>query len=63
LGIYSAGLALPFVLISIFIHYLLIFVKKATRFMAIFNAVAGGILMIVGILLLTDKLYLLTGTG
>jgi cytochrome c-type biogenesis protein len=63
LAIYSAGLALPFVLISVFIHYLLIFIKKATRFMAIFNTVAGGILIIVGILLLTDKLYLLTGTG
>ena len=63
LGIYSAGLALPFVLISIFIHYLLIFVKKATRFMKIFNAVAGSILILVGILLLADKLYLLTGTG
>jgi cytochrome c-type biogenesis protein len=63
LGIYSAGLALPFVFISIFIHYLLIFVKKATRFMAIFNTVAGGILVIVGTLLLVDKLYLLTGAG
>jgi cytochrome c-type biogenesis protein len=63
LGIYSAGLALPFLLISIFIHYLLIFVKKATRFMKIFNAVAGSILILVGILLLADKLYLLTGTG
>jgi cytochrome c-type biogenesis protein len=63
LGIYSAGLALPFVLISIFIHYLLAFVKKATRFMAVFNRVAGGILILVGVLLLADKLYLLTGTG
>lgn len=63
LGIYSAGLALPFVLISLFIHYLLVFVKKATRLMPLFNTVAGAILIIVGALLLTDKLYLLTGTG
>lgn len=63
LGIYSAGLALPFVLMSIFIHYLLVFVKKATRFMSIFNVVAGGILIIVGVLLLTNKLYLLSGIG
>jgi cytochrome c-type biogenesis protein len=63
LGIYSAGLALPFVLISVFIHYLLIFVKKATRLMPLFNTVAGAILIIVGGLLLADKLYFLIGTG
>jgi len=63
LAIYSAGLALPFMVISAFVNYLLVFVKKATRFMKVFNVVAGGILILAGVLLLANKLYLLTGTG
>lgn len=63
LAIYSAGLAIPFMVISVFVNYLLVFVKKATRFMKIFNTVAGGILILAGCLLLANKLYLLTGTG
>ncbi len=63
LGIYSAGLALPFMIISIFVNYMLVFVKKATRFMKVFNVVAGSVLILVGCLLLANKLYLLTGTG
>lgn len=63
LAIYSAGLAIPFMVISVFINYLLVFVKKATRFMKVFNTVAGSILILVGCLLLANKLFLLTGTG
>jgi cytochrome c-type biogenesis protein len=63
LAIYSAGLALPFMVISAFVNYLLVFVKKATRFMKVFNVVAGGILILAGVLLLANKLYLLTGAG
>jgi len=63
LGIYSAGLALPFIVISIFINYLLVFVRKTTRFLKYFNAVAGSVLILVGCLLLTNKLYLITGSG
>ena len=63
LSTYSAGMALPFVAISVFINYLLVFVKKATRFIPVFNKVAGTILILIGLLLLGDKLYLLTGIG
>ena len=49
--------------ISVFVNYLLVFVKKATRFMKFFNVVEGSILIIVGCLLLANKLYLITGTG
>ena len=63
LSTYSAGMALPFVIISIFINYMLVFVRKTSRFMPIFNKVAGTILILIGLLLLADKLYLLTGTG
>ncbi|MCG6909849.1 MAG: cytochrome c biogenesis protein CcdA [Deltaproteobacteria bacterium] len=63
LGIYSAGLALPFIIISVFINYLLVFVKKATGFMKVFNTVAGAVLILAGCLLLANKLYLLTAIG
>ena len=63
LSTYSAGMALPFVVISIFINYMLVFVRKTSRFMPVFNRVAGTILILIGLLLLADKLYLLTGTG
>ena len=63
LSVYSAGMALPFVAISIFINYLLVFVQKTSRFMPVFNKLAGTILILIGVLLLADKLYLLTGTS
>ena len=63
LSVYSAGMALPFMIMSVFINYMLVFVRKASRFMPLFNRVAGSILILIGLLLLTDKLHLLTGSG
>ncbi len=63
LGVYSAGLALPFLGISVFIHYLLVVIRKTSQWMPVFNKVAGSILILIGILLLTDKLILLNVTG
>jgi cytochrome c-type biogenesis protein len=63
LSVYSAGLALPFMGISLFIHYLLVFIRKTSQWMPLFNRVAGSILILIGILLLTDKLVLLNVTG
>lgn len=58
LGTYSAGLALPFVIISVFINFLLIFMKRASRVLKYVNVVAGILLILVGLVLVTDKLYL-----
>jgi len=58
LGIYSAGLALPFIAISLFINYLLKIIKKATRILKYVNTAAGVLLILVGLILLTNKLYL-----
>ena len=55
LSIYASGLALPFILISIFINFLLEFMKRASRTLKYINAVAGGLLVIVGFFLLTNK--------
>lgn len=61
LGVYSAGLAIPFIIMSFFIHFLLVFIKKASRAMKYVNAVAGVLLIVVGLFLVTNKLYILTG--
>jgi len=61
LAIYSAGLALPFIIMSVFIHFLLIVIKKASRVLQYVNAAAGILLIIVGLILVTNKLYVLIG--
>lgn len=59
LAVYAAGLAIPFILISIFINFLLTFIKRATRFLQYVNSVAGCLLILVGIFLLTRNLAIL----
>ncbi|MBU2552031.1 MAG: cytochrome c biogenesis protein CcdA [Proteobacteria bacterium] len=58
LSVYSAGLAIPFLAIALSIHSLLSFLKKGVRALKYVNAVAGGLLVLVGVLLITDKLRL-----
>jgi cytochrome c-type biogenesis protein len=59
LSIYSFGLALPFLIISIFIHFVLAFIRRANKMIRYVNVTAGILLMIMGGLLLANKLYLL----
>ena len=61
LGIYSAGLAIPFIIISIFINFLLIFIKKASKVLKYVNVAAGVILIVVGLVLVSNKLYVFSG--
>lgn len=56
LGIYSAGLAIPFVVIAFFINYMLAFLSRATKVLKYVNRVAGILLIIVGLLLMTNQL-------
>lgn len=63
LAVYSAGLAVPFIVMSIFISILLAFIKKASKAIKYVNAIAGILLIIVGVLLLTNTLYLLNAPG
>ena len=56
LAVYSAGLAIPFMLISIFVHFILTLVRRGTRVMRYVNVVAGVLLVLVGVLLVADKL-------
>ncbi len=57
LGLYSAGLGIPFLVLSLFIGFILTFIKKANRVLKYVNIGAGVILAAVGILLITNKLF------
>jgi cytochrome c-type biogenesis protein len=59
LALYSAGMAIPFILISIFINFLLEFLHRANRVIQYINRVAGILLILVGIFLLTDSFALI----
>jgi len=61
LGVYSAGLAVPFLIISVFIGFLLVFIRKTTRTLKYLNWAAGILLIILGLILMTDQLNLLAG--
>ncbi|MEW5735911.1 MAG: cytochrome c biogenesis protein CcdA [Thermodesulfobacteriota bacterium] len=56
LSLYSLGLGLPFVVLAFFVHRLLSFLRGATRFMPYISKIAGGLLVLVGIVLVTDSL-------
>ncbi|MDX9819283.1 MAG: cytochrome c biogenesis protein CcdA [Desulfococcus multivorans] len=52
LALYTLGLALPFLLISVFINYLLVFMRRIGRAVKYINPIAGALLIIVGVFLL-----------
>lgn len=58
LSAYSAGLALPFLGLSAFIHLLLSFLKRAKTVLKYVNPAAGVLLIILGILLVINKVSL-----
>ena len=56
LSVYASGLAMPFLLLAVFINSLLSFVKRMVKFMRYLNYGAGVLLIIIGVLLMTNKL-------
>ena len=60
MAIYTLGLALPFLIIAVFANLLLVRIKKLNKFMPAIKIVGGIIIIIMGILLLTGKLNVLT---
>lgn len=60
LSLYSAGVALPFLILSVAIHFLIGFIRSAGRVIGWINTGAGILLVITGLLLITDKMRLLT---
>ncbi len=60
LSIFSAGMAIPFLVLSVFIGFLMNFLKNATRVLKYVNLGAGVLLILIGVLLLTNQLNLLS---
>ena len=60
LSIYSAGIAIPFIIISIFINFLIAFFKKGVKAIKYINLITGILLIIIGLLLLTNIFSMLT---
>lgn len=56
LSVFSLGLALPFIVISFFIHSILEFMKTARKLIRALNIVSGTLLIIIGVLLISGKL-------
>ncbi|MBU1168177.1 MAG: cytochrome c biogenesis protein CcdA [Proteobacteria bacterium] len=61
LSFYSLGLALPFIMLSIFINYMLAFIKKANKAIRYITVMSGVFLIIIGLALLFDKINVITG--
>jgi cytochrome c-type biogenesis protein len=60
LGLYSAGLAIPFLILSSFVNLLLFFIKKAVKALKYLNPAAGILLVLIGVMLIFNKLNFLT---
>jgi cytochrome c-type biogenesis protein len=61
LAVYSLGLALPFILLSVFINYMLGFIRKATQAIRYVTVTSGVFLIVIGLALLFDKMNVFTG--
>ncbi|HPA14438.1 MAG TPA: cytochrome c biogenesis protein CcdA [Desulfobacterales bacterium] len=60
LSVYSVGLAIPFIILSVFINFLLRIFYRITPIMKYINGVAGILLILVGIFLISNNLPLLS---
>jgi cytochrome c-type biogenesis protein len=56
LVIYSLGLGLPFLIIGVAFDYLMPIVKRIQRYTSIIRLVSGLLLILIGILILTDQI-------
>ncbi|MDL2275871.1 cytochrome c biogenesis protein CcdA [Desulfosarcina sp. OttesenSCG-928-G10] len=59
LAIYSAGLAIPFLTLAVFADSLLRLIKKASWSIKYTSRIGGGLLVAIGLLLVTNVLYTL----
>ena len=55
LGIFSLGLAIPFLIIAATIGYAIHYIKRISRYLNIISIIGGVFLVFIGILLLTDR--------
>ena len=60
LSMYAAGLAVPFLVLSFFVNSLLTFLRKTSWSIKYINLTAGALLLALGVLLITNKLSLIS---
>ena len=60
LSVYAAGLAIPFLVLAVCVNSLLGFIKKVSWSIKYINMTAGVLLLILGLLLVTDKMNLIS---
>jgi cytochrome c-type biogenesis protein len=61
LATYSAGLALPFLLGTLALGHFLVFFQRFRRWLPWVNRIGGGVLIVMGVLLLTGQFTLMAG--
>jgi cytochrome c-type biogenesis protein len=59
LTVYSAGLWIPFLVMSVFVNLMLVFLQKARRVMQFVNIAAGTLLIGLGFALVFDRFGML----
>jgi cytochrome c-type biogenesis protein len=59
LTVYSAGLWIPFLVMSVFINFMLVFLQRARRILQFVNIAAGTLLIALGIALVLDRFSML----
>lgn len=57
---YSVGLGLPFLVLGFFMDKVMVLIKKSGTFFKYFNIVVGIMMLIIGILVLLNKLYIIS---
>lgn len=60
MAVYSLGLLVPFLIFTVFSNLLLTRIKRIYKYMNIIKIIGGVIIIIMGVFLLTDSLYLFT---
>jgi len=61
LGVYALGLAVPFVLTALALERFLSWFQRFRRYLGWVDRIAGALLVLLGLLLLTDRFTLLAG--
>ncbi len=57
--VYTLGLAVPFLLISIFTNYLLKIFLKVNRYLPVIRIIGGVLIIVMGVILMTDNLSII----
>ena len=59
LTVYSTGLWIPFLVMSVFINFILVFLQRARQVLHVVNIAAGTLLIVLGIALVLDRFGML----